>query len=342
MEKVKRQIITALLRRSCTFWELITMQDVHLARFTKELKELKEKGFVEWGETHLALTEAGKKAAETDNLKEKQEIICSCCGGRGVAKEGSFEDIYRKMGEILKKRPSAIAQYDQGPVDLDTLISRLMVMYNRGDLEKQHLFILGDDDLTSLAAALSGYPEKVLVMEVDERLVEYIEKVKTEEGLDNLEVGSYDVRKPLPQSFMGEFDTFFVDPVETVQGIVLFISRCVEALRGEGSAGYFGLTHLEASRKKWHFLQKKFLEMNMVITDIQRNFQWYELAREGFVESDYPLVTNAPGRLPVPEINWYSSDLYRLEAVEKPQPASLEIPEGRELYFDDEAYATLP
>ncbi len=342
MEKLKRQIISALLKRPCTFWELITMQDQHLARFTELMREMKEQDLLVWGDTHLKLSEKGKQWAGEINLKERQEVSCTCCEGRSVVRNERFEEVFKKMNEVLQRRPRAVADYDQGPVDLDTLIARLMVMYNRADLENQQLFILGDDDLTGIAAALSGLPERVVVLEVDERLVEYINGVAKEEGLTNLEAGCYDVREPLPDEVSGCFDTFFVDPVETVQGILLFVNRCVQALRGEGSSGYFGLTHLEASRKKWHLLQGKFLDMNMVITDIQRNFQWYELYRESFVQSDYPLVTNAPGKLPVPERNWYSSDLYRLEAIAPPRTSSLEIPEGRELYFDDEAYATLP
>jgi len=342
MEKLKGQILSALLKRPHTFWELITFQDGHLAKFTQLIKEMKQEGLLEWGETHLELSDSGKRLVQKMNLKEREEVACSCCNGKGVIKDGVFEQVYHKMKEIKSQRPKALAQFDQGPVDLDTLIARLMVMYQRGDLENRNLLVLGDDDLTGLAAALTGLPERVLVLEVDERLVDYINKVAGEEGLQRLEAECYDVREPLPNKVKSSFDSFFVDPVETVKGILLFLNRCAASLKGEGAAGYFGLTHLEASRKKWHVLQSKFLEMNLVITDINRNFQWYELARGTFVQNDYPLVKNAPGKLPVPGINWYSSDLYRLEAISNPQELSLNIPQGRELYFDDEAYATLP
>jgi len=35
---------------------------------------------------------------------------------------------------------------------------------------------VGDDDLTSLALGITGLPRKVKVLEVDKRLVEYINK----------------------------------------------------------------------------------------------------------------------------------------------------------------------
>ncbi len=341
MEKAKKVILSALWREPHSFWELIGKQDRHLAQFTRIIKEMKEEGMVEWGE-RLSLTEAGEKLAREMRLQEREEVGCPRCQGKGVVGDGLFNRVYKKMEAIKSERPGAIAQFDQGPVDLDTLVARLMVMYQRGDLERSSLLVLGDDDLTGIAAALTGLPEKVLVMEVDERLVEFIQSTARKEGLDNLETRVYDVREPLPKEVKAQFDTFFVDPVETVKGITLFLNRCVMSLRGEGCAGYFGLTHLEASRKKWHLLQNRFLQMNMVITDIERNFQWYELGSETFVQHDYPLVKEAPGKLPAPQLNWYSSDLYRLEAVSNPQEVSLEIPEGRELYFDDESFATLP
>ena len=342
MEKIKRQILSALLKEPQSFWRLITLQDGHLALFTSVMRTMKEDGLLDWGETYLRLTREGEKIAAEMNLKPREEIICSCCQGKGVAREGIFDEVYQRMKEFKERRPEAISQFDQGPVDLETLIARLMTMYYRGDLENRRLLVLGDDDLTGLAAALTGLPEKITVLEVDKRIVDFTLKTAHQESLQGLEAVCYDAREPLPDHIIDSFDTFFVDPVETVKGILLFINRCAKSLKGEGAAGYFGLTHLEASRKKWHLLQRKFLEMNLVITDINRNFQWYELPREKFIESEYPLVKDAPGKLPVPKINWYSSDLYRLEAVEFPRETALEIPEGRELYFDEEAYATLP
>lgn len=46
-------------------------------------------------------------------------------------------------------------------------------------------------------------------------------------------------------------------------------------MQGEGSAAYFGLTSLEASKKKWFAIQKVLTDMNFVLTDIRRNFNGY-------------------------------------------------------------------
>lgn len=343
MNRYKRKILAALMERPRSYWELITLQDRHLSYFVDLIKQMMEEDLVEWPEEILRISEKGRELLEREGVKPLQPVSCGYCNSKIVANKGIFERVYNKMAEILPQRPVSIAEYDQGPVDLDTLVSRLMVMYNRGDLEQQRLFVLGDDDLTSIAAGLTGMPAEITVVEADQRLVEFILSIAEKEGFPNFHVCTYDVRDPFPSELEKQYDTFFVDPVETIQGITLFVSRCVQALKGEGAAGYFGLTHLEASRKKWHTIQGYLLDMNLVITDILHNFQWYELDREKFVKSDYPLVTQAPGKVNVPEKNWYSSNLYRLEAVSDPVPLEFKkIPQGRELYFDDEAYATLP
>lgn len=343
MEKTKRKILAALMESPRTYWELITLQDRHLADFVGLIRQMMEEGLVEWPDYTLQITPEGRRLLQEENIGPLQPVTCGCCQNKTVQREGIFEEIYLKMRELLPQRPVPLAEYDQGPVELETLVSRIVLMYNRGDLEGQRLFLLGDDDLTSIAAGLTGMPAEITVVEADSRLVEFIQSWAVKEGFSNFYVRTYDVRNPFPQDLEKKFDTFFVDPVETMQGIALFITRCVQAMKGTGAVGYFGLTHLEASRQKWHKIQRCLLEMNLVITDILHNFQWYELDREKFVKSDYPLVTQAPGRVNVPEKNWYSSNLYRVEAVGDPKPLKLqETPQGRDFYFDDEAYATLP
>jgi len=68
-------------------------------------------------------------------------------------------------------------------------------------------------------------------------------------GFKNISAELYDVQNPFGEELRRSFDVFITDPVETIDGITLFLSRCVEGLRGEDSTGYFGLTHLESSRK---------------------------------------------------------------------------------------------
>lgn len=343
MNKVRRQIVRALLGGNKSFWELIRHQDGDLPSFCREVEALLREGLIQEEGRTLTLTSAGKEIAAGEGLRELQLLRCEECGGKGIKTVGLFAEVAEEFRRLTTNRPPAIAEFDQGYVEPENTVARVAYLYMRGDLEKRRLFILGDDDLTSIAAALTGMPEGITVAEIDERLVDYINNLAKEKGWSNLRAVKYDVRMPLPDEWKQQYDVFVTDPVETVPGISLFLSRCAETLKGAGCAGYFGLTHLEASRRKWHTIQRILLDMNLVITDIIRDFHSYLLEREGFIAKNYPLVEKAPVTLPAPEINWYTSSLFRLEAIDQTRPAVTGTgPEGRELYFDDESYATLP
>ena len=50
-------------------------------------------------------------------------------------------------------------------------------VYERGNLIGKRILVIGDDDLFSLAAALTGLPSWVVVLEKDPRLVAFINHV---------------------------------------------------------------------------------------------------------------------------------------------------------------------
>ncbi len=345
MERVQRQILRSLLAGPKTFWQLIREQDSHLSLFVATVASLKEEGLIAEKGHFLELTEEGRKLARSLKLIPLLETGCYACAGRGIVIEGVFRRVLEEFQEVAVSRPEAIPEFDQGFVEPEISVARVALMYARGDLEGRRLLFIGDDDLTSVAAALTGMAEEIAVLEIDQRILEFIEKVAAERNIKNLRVFRFDVRNPLPPEFAQRYDAFFTDPVETVPGIKLFLSRCAQGLKGAGASGYLGLTHLEASLQKWHIIQRMLLEMGFAITDIIRDFHSYELEREGFIERNYPLVLRSSSsfHLDVPELNWYTSSLIRVEAVQEPKPLVSEAMElDRELYFDEEAYATLP
>jgi len=131
--------------------------------------------------------------------------------------------------------------------------------------------------------------------------------------------------------------------VETVEGMKLFYSRCCEALRGKGCSGYFGVSHFESGLAKWMGVEKDLLRMNMVITDILRDFNDYLLTGERIIEKGFRIVTESPFEVKAPDFAWYHSTFFRVEAVKKPRPLITERVEwARELYFDEDTFVALP
>ncbi len=332
-KRIRQQILRALKLRPMSFWELINYQDAHLVQFFEVIQALLKEGLISYAQGKFSL------AKEVD-LHPLEDTLCHCCG-LGVEIKGYFEEIYRRFLEISKDRPLPTSDYDQGFIRPIDTVRRVAYLYQRGDLEGTEIFILGDDDLFSVAAGLTRMPKRIVVVEIDQRLNQFLREFSRREGLLNLEVYDYNVIEELPVQFKRAFDVFVTDPVETRKGLKLFVGRCLESLKGPGASGYMGFTHREASLQKWFDFQRFILDAGLVITDILRDFTTYpeEENRWDDFYRTYEIMQKM--ELPIPDVDWYKSCFVRFEVIEGPRLPDFEKPTDlRELYFDDESWAT--
>ena len=306
----ERAVLNVLVsaKKTNDFWEIVRYSEEAYNVVSVVLDELKKRGYIKYMDGKIFLTDKGE-----DLLKKygygKGNYICDKCKGKTVLWDRL--EIKNEFLKIVKDRPKAIIDYDQGYVTPETTLARIAFMDQKGDLRGKNLLILGDDDLVSIAAMLTGHPKRITVFEIDERLVEFIEKTGREYGY-NIEVFQHDLRKPLPDKFKGKYDTFFTDPTETLIGLKAFIGRGISALRRERCAGYFGLTRVESSLYKWRDLQKALVvEFGVVITDIIKDFNEY-------VNWDYIEEMSGWEKNPLktkPRSIWYTSSLFRIETL---------------------------
>jgi predicted methyltransferase len=334
-------LLRALRSGPKSFWYLMRSGQAQTHQVLDALQELLQRELIAHEKDQFAITEAGRRHMTALGLDPVDEQRCEACSGRGIALRPPFDRVLRDFQAIAAHRPKATPDFDQGYVTPETTVLRLALMAERGDLAGRDLLLLGDDDLTSIAAALSGLPRRIGVLEVDERIIQFIRDVSKDRGWDHLEVVPYNAKEGLPSHFRGQFDVFFTDPVETVKGLLLFLSRCTEGLRGPGASGYFGLSYLEASWRKWRKIQQGILDMGYAITDMLGAFQDYQL--ENIVAQGYPVAQMAPVPVEEPDLPFYTSTVFRLELVEEAAPlftGSIEL--GRDLYYDEEACVTLP
>lgn len=334
IETTKRdieEILSSLLVTS-HFWEVVMLSRQPFNVVSSTIDFLARKGWVETeGDGSLALTPTGKKVVEGQGIVPRQVHRCFNCDGRGVGLD-KLQELVRRFKEVATHRPEPILQYDQGYVTPETTVSRIALMLDRGDLEGKRLLVLGDDDLVSLAAGLSGFPREVVVLEIDDRLLDFINEVARREGLPVI-ARKYDFRDKLPEEYVGYFDTFITDPPETLEALEICLGRGLVGLSGPGGAGYFGLTHAESSLSKWNRVQQLLVgKFGVVITDIIEDFNHY-------VNWDY-LLPSIKSDLPFvqvqPRSNWYRSAMYRIQVLEK-TVAFRNEPASCELYVDEEA-----
>ncbi len=337
MDRFKNQVVQFCSKGDISIYELIERQDFSLKEFFQKIRQLEREGIIEIEGRTVRLK---PKYRDTySNLSSIEDVKCSCCEKTGIEIKGYFKELLDRWNQVTNGRPEAIEVFDQGFISPEGVIRRVAYIYDRGDLLDAEIFIMGDDDLLSIALALTGLPKRVQVVEIDERLVNFINKVAEKENL-SLRAEVFDAQQALPDKFKGKFDIFITDPVETLPGFTLFISRATSSLKGIGCAGYLGLTTIEASKEKWFEIEKRFLEMGFVITDIRRRFSVYPLGDISF--SRYQEKCQVYKEIGVKaDRDWYTSSFIRLEAVKQPKP----LVEGthvidEKVYKDDESLAT--
>lgn len=338
MSRVRELILRSLAAGPRTMWDLVAEQNTQHRRFTAELRALRDQGLLRSDEAGMiSLTPLGWAEAGQRSLADWHDRTCPTCAGRGVVAGEDLLPLRGAFERLSAGRPSITTEFDQGVVPSEVALARVALLEQRGDLYGKDILILGDDDLMSLAFMLRGLPRRIVVLEIDRRITAYLRSAVAGQGWHAVEVIDYDVRHSLPAALRGQFDVFFTDPVETAQGIALFLSRCAEALRGDGGVGYFGLTHIESGWAKWLEIERAALQMNLVIAEVLKDFSQYLFRGESVLRGQMKIVQEAPVALPPPDRLWYSSTLFRLQAVGALRPAIVgPAPWGRELYADED------
>lgn len=324
--------ILASLQVTSHFWEVVQLARQPFNVVYAAMDGLSRKGWVEIGKDgSVVLTVLGREVVERQGIAPRRVYGCPYCEGRGVSLE-KVRDLLARFQEVAVSRPEPVAQYDQGYVTPETTVSRVLLMADRGDLEGKRLLVLGDDDLVGLAAGLSGLPREVVVLEIDERLVDFINEAARRESLA-VSARRYDFRDPLPPECVGGFHTFITDPPETLEALEVCLGRGLASLSGPGCAGYFGLTRAESSLSKWQKVQQILVtRYDAVITDVIEDFNHY-------VNWDY-LLPSIKSELPFAQVqprgHWYRSAMYRIQVLKGPMGLGND-PADCELYVDEEA-----
>ena len=282
-------------------WRVAGHARIDFPAFVKTLKSLVRKGLVSITATEVLLTARGMEVVGDLRLLPAEEIPVR------------VEEARQEFARVARRRPRTTTLYDQGYMTLNSLMRRISLMARMGDAHGKSIAVLGDDDLLSIAVCLVARPEHVTVLEIDERLVAFINETAGDLSLPITAV-CCDLRLPLPAKYRGRFDTFVTDPSETMAGLKMFLGRGLYTLKpGGGGAGYFGLTTIEASYDKWSAFQAWLLKTySLAISHILPGYAYYDnwagLARQTKGYGLEPLKR-------MPGSTWFNSALVRLETL---------------------------
>lgn len=185
------------------------------------------------------------------------------------------KEFLKKAKSFLANRPASNRSFDQFLATEETVCQRALLLRRRGHITKRRLIFLGDDDFTCLPVAFLKEAKRILVVDIDKRILSAIREKADKEKLE-VETLYYDLRQPLPSHLRANFDVVFTDPPYTPNGISLFLSRGIEALEAKNaSALYCCYGQSERAREKTLVIQEKINRMGLLVRERLFNFNRY-------------------------------------------------------------------
>ncbi len=207
-------------------------------------------------------------------LSMRMSLVCEACSGKTITVKDQFRSMVKKLKEYAKLRPRPYTWLDQAFCTPETAVLRALFMLERGDVEGREIIFLGDDDLTSIATGLLKASRRITVIEIDDRLLKLINEISRREDL-NIECVHHDLRQPLPEGLKNNYDVVFTDPPYTIQGLKLFLSRGIDALRKRKCASIY-LSFAHKPPEEMLGLQTAINEMGLFIQEMIPRFNRYE------------------------------------------------------------------
>ncbi|MGW0802871.1 bis-aminopropyl spermidine synthase family protein [Nonomuraea sp. NPDC002799] len=139
-----------------------------------------------------------------------------------------YADVLQRLTTLISRAPRARHVLDHVSATPETVLRRALLLGARFWLPGARLLCVGDHDLTSLAVKLVHPETDVTVVDVDERILAYIDAQEL-----GVRTRWADLRLGLPASAR-DHDLALTDPPYTPEGTSLFVARAVEGLKDEG------------------------------------------------------------------------------------------------------------
>lgn len=246
-----------------------------------------------------------KELIRAGALQQERGVHCTPAGQAYIERERKYEGIDKRLylrlmekefdwkselaellamlQECFHGRPQVNVQIDQSKCTLETSLSRAVLCLRNHTLIGKKILCVGDDDLVSVSLGFllkrlfpsaSGPKGMIDVVDIDERFLSYISDIAERENLP-ITCHHADLREPLPEKLHGQYDCFFTDPPYTLQGMVLFLSRGISALKpGKGLPVFFSFAH--KSPDFMLAMQREFIQMGLTVSETIPSFNEYE------------------------------------------------------------------
>lgn len=262
-----------------TFSDIIAYFGGGERRIIRLLDQMVEKGYIKYSNGKFLTIEANKVVNVT-------AVRCSTCDSK-LVNTSQLKKVTKFMRTVVKNRPKATFDYDQRPVNLATIVRRVGYLILRSDIQNKKIAVIGDDDLTSIAIAITKMAKEVVVFDIDQRILDYINLISRKNDL-KIKTVKLNLLNKMPLVYQNYFDTFITDPTPNPKPLALFTQRGLQMLKkNDQNAGYISLypSHMEISVD----FQKTLSRMNLLITDLIPFFNQYEIIEHTLTKNDKKL-----------------------------------------------------
>lgn len=228
--------------------------------------------------------------------------VCGACAGTGVAPSGpQWDAVLEGLQKHFLGKPRKVATGSRAmsqPTP-DANLRRAALMHEQGTLAGKDVLVMGEDVTTAAAIALAGkalspsgrLARRLVALHSDDKVLRQLRDIAVGEGLI-IGLVTHDLRRPLMEDLQGEFDTVFVDAPQAYAGVVLALSRAIDAANAEGTIFLsYGSEHPGDLLE----VQRAILEAGLLIVQVIPGFDQYATgSRDLYVlrltEDTLPLV----------------------------------------------------
>ena len=271
-QNLQKNILEFLhINNNCSFWDIVKHVGGSERRTIRLLREMKNAGQINVKEDKFSI-----------NQGQNFFSVCPSCHGKLCVCNQNLANKLEQFEKIYNQKPPATFIFDQRPINIQSPINRVAYMINRMDIRGKDVVLLGDDDLTGIAVALTGLAKSVTVLDIDERLVDYVAEVSKKYNLA-ITTKVFDATKPVSQDMLGRYDVLLCDPTPEPIPFSIFMNVAIDITRPNASI----YTSIYSSAMEFNYqMQQVMTNRHLHITDMVPNWTEYKSIYNLYRQSD--------------------------------------------------------
>ncbi len=224
------------------------------------------------------ITREGDRFSLRDDAQAAIDELQSRRASIDAQVENRLSHATEELKLLEQSRERSYRNFDQFRAMPESTVAKVRLMYQHGDLESRDIFLMGDNDLVSVAAGFTGVPKRISVLDVDKKLLELLRELNKQHSL-NIETVLYNAKNSVPSNLKSQYSVAVTDPPYTPEGVSLFVSRCLEAIGRRNGVVYLSYGYSPRAAERALPIQAALTQMGLVLEEVRHDFSRYYAAQ---------------------------------------------------------------